>query len=205
MQDNEWFKIHTAVRGKNIQVRLNGILVVDYVEPTPPVIPAGPERERCLDHGTFALQCHNDGSYARFRRVRVRPLPEDAATPDTPPQVDDTFRQIIETGPAQHPHGGLPRNLKGGLTIEQLLAKSRRDGIQYGVVAAGGWPPTVGPAHAASTGISGLRGAPGSAAALAASVRLHIERLDKLDANSARERRPRASSWTDSWRAPSAC
>jgi len=98
VQDNEWFKLHAAVRGKNIQVRLNGILVVDYVEPTPPVVPAGPERERYLDRGTFALQCHNDGSYARFRRVRVRPLPEDTATPDTAPQVDDTFRQIIETG-----------------------------------------------------------------------------------------------------------
>src|SRR5690348_3569566 len=39
VRDNEWFKIHAAVRGKNIQIRLNGTLLVDYVEPTPPVIP----------------------------------------------------------------------------------------------------------------------------------------------------------------------
>ena len=39
--DNQWFKIHAAVRGKNVQIRLNGMLVVDYTEPVPPVIPDG--------------------------------------------------------------------------------------------------------------------------------------------------------------------
>ena len=70
--------MNVLVRGKNIQVRLDGMLVVDYTEPTPPVIPPGMEKERFLDHGTFALQCHNPGSVARFRSVRVRPLPDDA-------------------------------------------------------------------------------------------------------------------------------
>ena len=27
--DNQWFKLHIAVRGKNVQVRLNGMLMVD--------------------------------------------------------------------------------------------------------------------------------------------------------------------------------
>src|SRR5471030_3502450 len=67
--DDQWFKIRVAVRGKNVQVRLNDTLVVDYTEPTPAVIPAGAERERYLDRGTFALQCHNDGSKALFRSV----------------------------------------------------------------------------------------------------------------------------------------
>ena len=40
--DDKWFKIRVAVRGKNVQIRLNDLLVVDYVEPTPPVIPDGP-------------------------------------------------------------------------------------------------------------------------------------------------------------------
>src|SRR5450631_1560133 len=70
--DAQWFKLRVAVRGKNVQVRLNDTLVVDYTEPTPAVIPAGAERERYLDRGTFALQCHNDGSKALFRSVRVR-------------------------------------------------------------------------------------------------------------------------------------
>ena len=79
--DDEWFKMRVAVRGKNVQIRLNDMLVVDYTEPTPPVIPDGPEKGRFLDRGTFALQCHNNGSVARFRSVRVRPLPDDTPTP----------------------------------------------------------------------------------------------------------------------------
>jgi hypothetical protein len=133
IDDNEWFKIYIAVRGKNIQVRLNGALVVDYVEPTPPIIPQGMEKERFLDRGTFALQCHNDGSYARFRGVRVRPLPDDVPTQGDAPEVDQTFRQIIEAGRHNIPMVDYHVHLKGGLTLEHALAKSRRDGIQYGV------------------------------------------------------------------------
>jgi len=76
--DDQWFKLNVLVRGKNVQIRQNGVLLVDYVEPNPPVIPDGPETGRFLDQGTFALQCHNEGSKARFRSVRVRPLPESA-------------------------------------------------------------------------------------------------------------------------------
>lgn len=32
--DDQWFKIHAAVRGKNVRVHVNGMLLVDYVEPT---------------------------------------------------------------------------------------------------------------------------------------------------------------------------
>jgi len=132
--DDEWFKMHVAVRGKNVQIRLNGMLVVDYVEPTPPVIPEGGERERFLDRGTFALQCHNDGSHAFFRRVRVRPLADDMPAPRAEaPVVDETFRQIINIGRHNVPMVDYHVHLKEGLTLEQALAKSRRDGIEYGI------------------------------------------------------------------------
>ena len=74
--DEKLFQIRVAVRGKNVQIRLNGQLLVDYIEPTPPVIPAGGEKQRFLDHGAFALQCHNSCSQAFYRSVRVRPLPD---------------------------------------------------------------------------------------------------------------------------------
>ncbi len=134
--DDQWFKIRIAVRGKNIQVRLNEMLTVDYVEPTPPVIPDGMEHERFLDHGTFALQCHNDGSRAFYRHVRVRPLPDYVATADPAPTVDDVFREVINVGRHNVPMVDFHVNLKGGLTLESALAKSRRDGIEYGIVAA---------------------------------------------------------------------
>jgi histidinol phosphatase-like PHP family hydrolase len=132
--DDQWFKINVLVRGKNVQVRLNGTLVVDYVEPAPPVIPDGMERQRFLDRGTFALQCHDGGSKALFRSIRVRPLPDDMATPAGPaPVVDDVFRQIINVGRHNIPVVDYHVHLKEGLTMEQALAKSRRDGIQYGI------------------------------------------------------------------------
>ena len=139
MPDDQWFKVSVVVRGKNVQIRLNEILVVDYVEPTPPVIPDGPERERFLDHGTFALQCHNDGSRAFFRSVRVRPLPDDVPTPgESAPAVDDTYREIINVGRHNVPMVDYHVHLKPGLTLEQACQKSRRDGIEYGIAVNAG-------------------------------------------------------------------
>jgi len=132
--DDSWFKIHAAVRGKNVQIRLNGMQVVDYTEPVPPVIPDGPEKGRFLDRGTFALQCHDGGSKARFRSVKVRPLAEDLPTPGAPAApADEVFKQIINAGRHNIPMADFHVHLKGGLTVDQALAKSRRDGIQYGI------------------------------------------------------------------------
>jgi hypothetical protein len=133
--DDQWFKIRVLVRGKSVQIHLNDLLVVDYVEPTPPVVPdSSLEPERFLDRGTFALQCHNTGSVARFRSVRVRPLPDDTPTPPGPaPVVDDVFRAIINDGRHNIPMVDFHTHLKEGLTLEQALANSRRVGIEYGI------------------------------------------------------------------------
>jgi hypothetical protein len=133
--DDQWFKLNIAVRGKNVQVHLNGLLLVDYIEPTPAVIPDAMERERFLDHGTFALQCHDEGSRMAFRNIRVRPLPDNMPTPGSPAPAapDDVFRRVIDVGRHNIPMVDFHVHLKEGLTLEQALAKSRRDGIQYGI------------------------------------------------------------------------
>ncbi len=130
-----WMRI--TVRGKNVQIRLNDQLLVDYVEPTPPVIPEGEERMRFLDHGTFALQCHNDGSKVSYRKVRVRPLPGDLpAYTGAPPVADDVYRAIINIGRHNVPMVDYHVFLRDGMTLEDALRKSRKDGIQYGITAA---------------------------------------------------------------------
>lgn len=132
--DDKPFRMNVAVRGKNVQIRLNDQLLVDYVEPTPPVIPAGGEKQRFLDHGTFALQCHNDGSRAFFRKVRVRPLSD--ALPayiGPPPVVDDVYREVINIGRHNVPMVDFHVYLQDGMTLEDALQKSRKDGIQYGI------------------------------------------------------------------------
>lgn len=121
--DDEWFKLHVAVRGKNVQVRLNGVLLVDFTETTPPVIPEGNERERRVDAGTFALQCHDPGSKVRFRGIRVRRLPDSTASPTPPPVADDTYRRIIACGARNIPMVDFHAHLKSGFTIDQLLER----------------------------------------------------------------------------------
>lgn len=135
--DQKPFRMYVAVRGKNVQIRLNGELLVDYVEPTPPVIPEGGERMRFLDHGTFALQCHNNGSRVAFRKVRVRPLPDDLPAYTGPqPVVDTVYREIINIGRHNVPMVDYHVYLREGMTLEAALRKSRKDGLQYGITAA---------------------------------------------------------------------
>jgi hypothetical protein len=130
--DDEWFNLNIQVRGKQVQVRLNNSLVVDYVEPDPP-FRADPGFERVINHGTFALQSHDPGSTTCFRNIRVRPLPDSLSTPCEQPQVDENYREIMRLGDDNFPVVDYHVHLKGGLTLEQALANSRRLGINYGI------------------------------------------------------------------------
>ena len=136
VKDDEWFTMNVQVQGKRVQVRLNGTLLVDYIEPEHPVM-EGQHAGRVLDHGTFALQAHDAGSQVFFRSVKVRPLPDVA--PQVPlPVWDQTDRRILSLEAANYPLVDFHVHLKGGWTIEQALEKSRKDGIQYGIAINGG-------------------------------------------------------------------
>lgn len=158
--DDQWFKLNILVRGKTVQVRVNGMLLVDYTEPTPLHIPDGMERERFLDHGTFALQCHDEVTRTFFRNIRVRPLPDDTPTPGTPPIVDDVFRQIIDVGRHNIPMLDLHVHLFGGLTVERAIANSLRLGIGYGVACNGGMLERITTDAAAMAFADSLKGTP---------------------------------------------
>lgn len=132
--DGAWFTIRLTVRERNIQVRLNDMLVVDYIEPDPPV-QGDAHFDRVLSHGTFAVQSHGPESAAYFRNLRVRPMP------DVLPQlsealnvpVDDVYRQIIRLSNTNIPLVDSHTHLKGGLTLDQALNNSHRVGIFYGI------------------------------------------------------------------------
>lgn len=133
LNDNEWFRMQILVRGKQVQIRLNGMLVVDYVEPEQP-FRADADFQRVLSHGTFALQGHDPASTTYFKNIRVRPLPDNIAPLSTErPEVDELYRDVIRLGTANYPVVDYHVHLKGGLTLEQALANSRRLGIFYGI------------------------------------------------------------------------
>jgi len=158
--DGEWFKLHVAVRGKNVQVRLNGTLLVDFTEPDPPVLAGGSSRGVVLDRGTFALQGHDPGSKVRFRSIRVRPLADDLPSPGPAPVVDGVYRHILTLGTRNYPMVDFHVHLKNGLTLEQALAKSRRDGLQYGIAVNCGKGFPVENDEGARRFLEGMRGQP---------------------------------------------
>ncbi len=133
VNDNEWFTLYVRVAGKRISAKVNDILVVDYVEPDKPV-----RREQdtgtVLSSGTFALQCHDPHSKVFFKNILVRPLPDNLPPePGEPPVTDELYAEILRLSASNFPVIDLHTHLKGGLTVEDVLEKSRRTGIFYGI------------------------------------------------------------------------
>jgi len=76
VDETNWFKVNVTVKGKQIVVRLNGQVVVDYTEPDQLVRP--PDRVgRKLNPagGAIALQAHDPDSTFYFKDIRIRSLP----------------------------------------------------------------------------------------------------------------------------------
>jgi hypothetical protein len=133
IRDNEWFTLNILVRQMQVQVRVNGMHVVDYVEPDD-AFSANTDFDCRIGHGTFALQAINPQGATFFRNLRVRPLPDDVPQLFSErPHVDDVYRDIIRLGAANIPVVDYHTHLKGGLTLDQALANSRRVGIGYGI------------------------------------------------------------------------
>jgi hypothetical protein len=133
VKDGEWFTLHVTVKGKQIQIRLNDVLVVDYVEPmTPPKSKDYPDRG--IDRGTFALQCHDPASKVWFRNLRVKVLPDDATGPARPAPAWTAYEsEIVRLASANYPMVNYHVHLKGDLTLEKALALSRQSGVFYGI------------------------------------------------------------------------
>ena len=69
---------------------------------------------------------------ALFRSVRVAV----AGAGRRHPTVNDVYREVINIGRHNVPMVDYHVNLRGGLTLEGALQKSRRDGIEYGIVGS---------------------------------------------------------------------
>lgn len=130
--DDAWFKLGISVRGQRVVVRLNERTVVDYREPDEEVrTAAGPVNR--LGAGTFALQCHDPESKVFYRGLRVRRLADDIATETPSPVVDNAYVRMIELAEQNFPLINLHAHLKGGLTLDEVVADWLRTGINYGI------------------------------------------------------------------------
>jgi hypothetical protein len=78
--DNVWFNYRIRVTGRTLQTFIDDVLICEYTEAGEAFRPADKKR-RLLGSGTFALQAHDPGSVVKYRDMKVRILPNDAAPP----------------------------------------------------------------------------------------------------------------------------
>ncbi|MDB4755923.1 DUF1080 domain-containing protein [Mariniblastus sp.] len=71
-KDNVWYTQEIIVKGKTIEVKINGKTVNKYVEPEGKK--AGKDFERLLSKGTFAFQAHDPVSKVYFKDIKVKKL-----------------------------------------------------------------------------------------------------------------------------------
>jgi hypothetical protein len=131
-KDNAWFELSMRVSGKRVQTFVNGIEVVNFVEPDPPEL--ANDRGRHLGSGTIAIQAHDPKSEVRFRKIEIREI--DAAPPPAV-TVDDSWRDILKLSAANYPVVDYHGHLKG-ITLPELLTHAAKTGINYGVAVNGG-------------------------------------------------------------------
>lgn len=136
-RDNEWFMMTVTVRQPRVQIRVNGVLVVDYVEPIFP-LPEGAPKLNQLGRGTFALQAHDPDSTTLYRNLRVTRLPDGVDSTVVRPHVDAAGAQRLALAKENFPLVDLHTHLKGGLTLEQALTLSRVTGMGIGIATNGG-------------------------------------------------------------------
>ncbi|KAA6321008.1 hypothetical protein EZS27_029287, partial [termite gut metagenome] len=70
--DNKWFTLNIRVEGKSISTEINGMPVVEYIEPAKPYR-IGANAGALLSGGTFAIVSRGDGEI-QFRNITVTPL-----------------------------------------------------------------------------------------------------------------------------------
>jgi hypothetical protein len=73
-KDDEWFTQTVIVQGKNVTIKVNGKVMVEYTEPDNVERPAD-MAGRKLSSGTFALQGHDPKSKVFYKNIMVKPLP----------------------------------------------------------------------------------------------------------------------------------
>jgi hypothetical protein len=94
-KDNVWFNYRIRVVGKTIQTFIDDELVAEYAEPANAYRPAD-KKGRLLGSGTFALQAHDPGSVVKYRNMKVKILPADAAPPaGLVPIADAALDQLV--------------------------------------------------------------------------------------------------------------
>lgn len=128
-KDDEWFKMRIKVVENFVEIFINEVKVNEYTQPEDPWRWEGAE-DRKLGEGTIALQSHDPGSTTFYRNLRIKAL----AKAEKKQMEDKRWDTIVtKLSRAGFPLVDYHVHLKGGLTIDEVVANSQRLGINYGV------------------------------------------------------------------------
>lgn len=128
-KDNEWFKMRIKVVENFIEIFVNDVKVNEYTEPEDPWRWEGGETLK-LGSGTFALQAHDPKSTVFYKNIKVKELPAGERKAVEDKNWDTTVTKLMQPG---FPFVDFHVHLKGGLTIDEVVANSQKLGINYGV------------------------------------------------------------------------
>lgn len=138
-RDNEWFDYRIRVVGKTIQTFINDVLVCEYAEPENPFRPDD-KKLRVLGSGTIALQAHDPGSVVKYRNMKVRLLPDDAAPPaELVPLADRALDQLV----TQASNDNIPLIDLGLVPPEQGAEAFWSKAHRLGVTPGSAWRPST--------------------------------------------------------------
>ena len=144
-KDGEWCILNISAVGNRVRVWVDGNPVVDYLEPQSTKRQPGREG-RVLSRGTFALQGHDKDSRVAFRKVAVRPLPDNADPMGDPRAPDAGYglkENLIDRFAGQYiPVIDYHIHLRGGMTVKKALERQAVTGVNVGVLRniGAGWP-----------------------------------------------------------------
>ncbi|MEP7110394.1 MAG: family 16 glycoside hydrolase [Ferruginibacter sp.] len=128
--DGEWFKMRIKVVENQVEVFVNDLLVIDYIQPDHPWRSES-RKGWVLGEGLFALQAHDAGSTVWYKSVKVKRLPKgDKTAMKVDEAWDSTVSKLMDIG---FPLVDYHVHLKGGLTLEQVKENSLKLGINYGL------------------------------------------------------------------------
>lgn len=162
-KDDAWMNIKARVESNRVQIWLDGIKTVDYLQPD--VTPSGVKR---LSKGTFCLQGHDSLSKMQYKSFKVRRLPDDAHSDLTAPKLGVWHDSLVAFQGQQFAFIDL--NPPTNLTAETLAQYCYQTGINTSLVK-----------NVSDTeGLSAAKNFP-----LFTGIRVNALTINKLSANSA--------------------
>lgn len=125
--DGEWMTVKARVESNRVQIWLNGMKTVDYLQPEKTF-----RAVKRLGQGTFALQGHDSLSKMQYKSFRVRRLPDDARSSLAAPVLGAWHDSLVLLQGRQFAFIDL--NPKTTLSARELAEYTYRTGINVSLV-----------------------------------------------------------------------